>query len=179
MSTIAAIDRRCDEAAKATKSKPDAVFADVSRTRQADWRAFRDPQELKKGGHGGEPPDTQAFVWRFPDGVLHVQFFLTSESGDWAQFTNHCYRPDGTVARTADELNTFEAVAEDAGPGDEGITQLRVRHWSPAGKLLKKTSRVFDLQTQRPVKAQVMEEQEVLFLRVSALPFYRLLTSTP
>jgi hypothetical protein len=175
MPTVAAISRRCDAAEKATRGKPNRVFADVSdkvmpAKGQGTWREFPDPDALKGVTEEGAP-NTQALVWRFPDGVLYVVMFFQSGSGDWAQYADHCFRPDGTLARVTDTFNTFEAGDDDS----QGISRIRIKYFSPDGTMLQKKSRLLDLQTRKPVKRRYMDQDDVAYARVSDVPFFELL----
>ena len=180
-STVAEIDKRCSSAEKASHSKPDLVFADVSdqviaRKGQGKWREFRDPADLKGVTEEGAP-NTQAFVWRFPDGVLFVQMFFQSGSGDWAHFANHCFRTDGTLARVTDTLNTFNAGLLDEeieGDNDGGVSRVRIKYFSSDGTLLKKKSRLLDLKTRKPVKRSFMDQDDIAYRRISDVPFFDL-----
>jgi hypothetical protein len=179
--TVAEIDRRCAAAEKASRSKPDRVFADVSdqvmaRKGQGKWREFRDSADLKGVTEEGAP-NTQAFVWRFPDGVLFVQMFFQSGSGDWAHFADHCFRADGTLARVADTLNTFSAglLDEEFESGNEGgVSRVRIKYFSSDGTLLKKKSRLLDLKTRKPVKRSYMDQDDVAYQRISDVPFFEI-----
>jgi len=179
--TVAEIDRRCTSAEKASRSKPDRVFADVSdevmaRKGQGKWREFRDPADLKGVTEEGAP-NTQAFVWRFPDGVVFVQMFFQSGSGDWAHFADHCFRADGTLARVTDTLNTFNAGLLDGeidGGNDGGISRVRIKYFSSDGTFLKKKSRLLDLKTRKPVKRTYMDQDDIAYRRISDIPFFEL-----
>jgi hypothetical protein len=182
LTTVAAIDKRCNSAEKASRSKPDLVFADVSDQvmspkGQGSWREFRDAAALKGVTEEGAP-NTQAFVWRFPDGVLLVQMFFQSGSGDWAHYADHCFRADGTVARVTDTLNTFNAGLLDEefeGGNDGGVSRVRIKYFSCDGALLKKKSRLLDLQTRKPVKRSFMDQDDIAYRRISDVPFFDLL----
>jgi hypothetical protein len=173
--TLPEIDRRCDAAEKVGRSKPDRIFADVSeetgprKSRRGTWREFRDAAGLKGATPQG-PPNTQAFVWRYPDGVTYLQMVFQSRSGDWMRFADHCFRPDGTLARVRDALNSFEG-----GRSDSGISQVRIKYLSRDGQVLKMKARVVDLETGEPVKGHNRDGDDAAYLRLSDAPFFDLL----
>jgi hypothetical protein len=182
LDTIAGVDHRCRAAAGKTKTKPDRVFADTSEKRgsrsgEGSWREFPNPDALKGIGEDGAP-NTQAFVWRFADGVVFVQLFFQSGSGDWAHFADHCFRADGTLARVESTLNTFNAglLDEEFEKGNEGgVSRIRTKYFDRDGRLLRKTSRLLDLATKKPIRRSFMDQDDIIFKVMSALPFYRLL----
>jgi len=180
LSTVADIDKRCSSAARVSRFRPDLVFADVSDQvlapkGQGEWREFRDSADLKGATEEGAP-NTQAFVWRFPDGVLFVQMFFQSHSGDWAHYADHCFRADGSLARVTDTVNTFNAglLDEEFETGnDGGVSRVRIKYFSSDGTLLKKKSRLLDLETRKPVKRSFMDQDDVAYRRISDVPFLR------
>ena len=182
MATAAEMDKRCNSAEKASRSKPDLVFADVSDQvmapkGQGEWREFRDSADLKSATEEGAP-NTQALLWRFPDGVLFVQMFFHSHSGDWAHYADHCFRADGSLARVTETLNTFNAglLDEEFESGnDGGVSRVRIKYFSSDGTLLKKKSRLLDLKTRKPVKRSFMDQDDVAYRRISDVPFFDLL----
>src|SRR5580765_6456185 len=114
LATPAEIDRACNATEKhADKHKREAhIFADVSSHESHEegiWRSFPSAAALEHATPDG-PPYTQAFVSTTAAGMVFVEMFFTSRSGDWAHYSDLCYRPDGTLARAVDTLNTFNAV---------------------------------------------------------------------
>lgn len=182
LDTVVEIDRRCRAAEAKTTRKPDRVFADTSekvlpRSGEGSWREFPNPRALEGVGEDGAP-NTQAFVWRFADGVVLVQMFFQSGSGDWAHFADHCFRVDGTLARVQSTLNTFNAglLDEEFEKGNEGgVSRIRTKYFDRDGRLLRKTSRLLDLATKKPIRRSFMDQDDIIFKVMSALPFYRLL----
>jgi hypothetical protein len=176
LSSVAEIDRRCDaDAMRATRATPDWIFAKIwdEVGRKGTWHSFRAASELGEAtAHGA--PDTQAFVWRFPDGVSLVELFLTSQSGDWVHLAAQCFRADGTLARVTDTLNTFYAAGPD-GEDDGPVSRIRVRVFGSNGKALQKRSRLLDLRTRKPTRRSYMDQQDVAYLRLSDAPFFHLL----
>src|SRR5947208_2112547 len=124
LSTPAEIDKACDAAEmRADKHRKQArIFGDVApgeRDARPDWRRFPSAEALKDATPDG-PPNTQASVWPAVNGVLFMEMFFQSGSGDWAQFADMCYRPDGTLARAVDTFNTFDAGKDDS----EGVSRV-------------------------------------------------------
>jgi hypothetical protein len=182
LDTVAQIDRRCRAAEG--KTKPDRVFADTSdkvasRSTEGSWREFPNPRALHGIGEDGAP-NTQAFVWRFADGVVFVQLFFQSSSGDWAHFAGHCFRADVTLARVQSTLNTFNAGLLDKEieeGNDGGVSRIRTKYFDRDGRLLRKTSRLLDLATKKPIRRSFMDQEDIIFKRVTDLPFHGLLAS--
>jgi hypothetical protein len=156
------------------------IFADLSDDAappmkgQGKWRAFRDKAELKKVAAEGAA-NTQAFVWRAADRIIYVELFSTSDSGDWAQYSDHCFRADGSLARLTDTLNTFNAVSENESEDDNGVSRIRIRYFAPNSRQLAKKSRLLGLTTKRPIKSQYGDQPDVIFQHLADLPFAGLL----
>jgi hypothetical protein len=175
LSTVAEIDKRCDLAERVSQAKPDRVFADVSDDAssgkgQEKWREFRDPAGLKRAAATG-PLDTQVFVWRYPDGVLFVEMVFQSDSGDWMRFASHCFRADRTLARVTSTLNSFTGSEGEGG----GLSQVQVKHFSSDGTVLKKQSRLLDLETRKPAQRSLPpDSDEIVYRRFADVPFFAL-----
>jgi hypothetical protein len=180
LSTPAEIDKACDAAEKrvATHKQEPQIFGlvppeDGSSTAKGTWRSFSSREALERATPDG-PPDEQAFVSPAGAGVVFVELFSTSDSGDWARFADLCYRPDGTLARAVDTFNTFAA-----GDNDEGISRVHILQFDARGQMIRKRSRLLDLQTRKPVKRSFMDEKDRIFKRLSDLPFSDLLSQPP
>ena len=179
LSTSAGIDRACDAAEKsaAKHATVGRIFADVAPDEpgaQPIWRSFSSTKALEHA-IPDRTPHAQAKVWPAVAGVVFVEIFFTSDSGDWAQFADLCYRPDGTLARAIDTYNTFLAGNDDS----EGVSRVHTLHFDTGGKVVSKRSKLLDLQTHRPVKRSFMVDQEDrIFLHVTDLPFSALLSAS-
>src|SRR5262249_48714595 len=136
------------------------------------WRSFPSMKALEHATPDG-PPQTQASVWPPVGGVVFVSLFFTSGSGDWAQFTDLCYRPDGPLARAVDTLNT-----SNGGEDDRGVCRVHTLLFDGAGQIIRRRSKLLDLQTRKPVKGSFMDEKDRIFLRFADLPFSGLLSSS-
>ncbi|HMF42104.1 MAG TPA: hypothetical protein VKQ32_15630 [Polyangia bacterium] len=173
--TPAEIDKACDATERrAAKHKDHAwIFGEVADEPHAlaSWRTFSSTSALEHATPDG-PPESQAFVSSPAGGLVFVELFLTSPSGDWAQFADLCYRPDGTLARAVDTLNTFHGDDDD-GPG---VSRVHTTHFDVGGKIVSKRSKLLDLQTRKPVKRSFMDQKDRIFLRVKDLPFSDLLS---
>ena len=99
--------------------------------------------------------------------VVGVNCTFQSPSRDWVHFVMYYYRPDGTLAKIHARLNTFHG----------NITVIREKYYSDTGKLLKESTRFFDLETKRKRKpSNDFENEEVpLYMKTSDLPFKDLL----
>jgi hypothetical protein len=180
LATPAEIDKACNAAEKRAFAhlKDAAIFADVSeevrpKAGQGTWRRFASSKELKNATAGG-PPNTQASVWpAVGGGVLFIELFFQSDSGDWAQYADLCYRPDGSLARTADIFNTFDAGDDDR----DAVSRIHTLHFDGAGQAIRSRSKLLDLKTRKPVKRGFVDEKEMIFMHVADLPFSDLLVA--
>ena len=178
LATPAEIDRVCNAAEKRAEAHvTDArIFADVAPDEpdaRPMWRSFPSAKALEHAMLDGVP-NTQASVWPAIDGVVFVEVFFTSGSGDWAQFADLCYRPDGTLARAVDTYNTFLAGRDDS----EGVSRVHTLHFDLEGRIIRRRAKLLDLQTRKPVKRPFGNEKDRIFLRVKDLPFSDLLSSS-
>jgi hypothetical protein len=89
-------------------------------------------------------------------------------SGEKAHYVYQYFRADGTLAKAASQLNTFYG----------SMTVLRDFYFDRRGRLLRKTTRYRDLETQRPKKTAAPDfpDDEVRIYKTTArLPFAGLL----
>ena len=178
LATPAEIDRVCNATEKrAEKHVTDArIFADVAPDEPGArpmWRSFPSVKALEHAVPD-RVPGAQASVWPTDDGVVFVELFFTSDTGDWAQFADLCYRPDGSLARAVDTYNTFLAGKDDS----EGVRRVHTLHFDLAGRIIRRRAKLLDLQTQKPVKRAFGDEKDRIFLRVKDLPFSDLLSAS-
>jgi len=111
-------------------------------------------------------------VSKTPDEVVIVAAFFTSDSGDWANFIDYCYRPEGTLARTISTFNSFVA-----GNVPNGIRRERTRYFDTAGKVTASRASVSDIVTGNVLQIQIAGYDEPAYFTVERLPFYPLLRS--
>jgi hypothetical protein len=174
--TPASIDAFCDPLAKHAQQKENvpAIFADVSDP-QADktehWLRIKDKDELDRRAKANGLY-TQAFVWRQEHGTF-VSMFFTSPSGDWGEYVDHCFRQNGSLARTEATLNTFNAYRDD--DPDAPVSRIRTRYFDSAGRQIRSRKRVIDIKTRKPLKATFQDDEETFFKSVGKLPFAGLL----
>ncbi|MBA3634371.1 MAG: hypothetical protein H0W58_16415 [Acidobacteria bacterium] len=151
---------------------PQLVFADVSQNDKPKWRKFASEKSLEKFRENTETY-TIAYNWQKNGRIVMSNFTLFSGSGDWVQYVYHYFREDGTLAKAESELRTFHGnliVSQDF-------------YFDKKGKLLKKTLKYLDLQTQKPTKpidefvdahADFLKQTDY-FKKTSKLPFAHLL----
>jgi hypothetical protein len=174
--TPASIDGLCDpltKYAQRSKNVP-AIFADVSdpqTDKKARWLRVKDKDELDRRAKNAGLY-TQAFVWRQERGTF-VSIFFTSPSGDWGEYVDHCFRQDGSLARSEATLNTFNAYREDE--PDAPVSRIRTRYFDSAGRLIRSRKRVVDIKTRKPLKVAFDDQEETIFRSVEKLPFAGLL----
>ncbi len=169
------VDQACDSAEKYADGHESEgnIVADVSgavlpRKGKGLWKVFKSPKDLEGAGEDGAP-NSQARVWFVPGGVMFVDAFFQSDSGDWAHFVDYCYRPDGTLARTISTYNTFLSGDED------GISRVRTRHYDLNGNVIDSKQKVLNLKTKKPSrKAKFSDSREPMFFKREDLPFWEL-----
>ena len=157
----------------ANKKNRKIVVADVAgqSNGKPKWRRFASENELEKFRENSETY-TIAFNWKRGGRVVASNFTLFSESGDWAQYVDHYFRPDGTAALIKSELRTFY--------GDYIV--IDIQYFDTRGRLIRKRSKYLDLVTNKPKKPTDEMRNEnsgffrgTIYKRVSKLPFARLL----
>jgi hypothetical protein len=171
---IDAYSKTVDAFVKKYKS-PHLVFADVSdyeTNSKPKWKKFASEKALEKFRETTETYSI-AYNWQKNGKITKSNFTLFSPSGDWAQYVYHYFREDGTLAKAESEMRTFN--------GD--LIVIQDFYFDAKGKLLKKTVKYLDLQTEKPIKptkeflennAGFVDDVEY-FKRTSKLPFASLL----
>jgi len=123
---------------------PHLIFADISDYNddsKTKWRKFASEKALEKFRDQTETY-TIAYNWLQRGKIVKSNFTLFSPSGDWANYVYHHFREDGSLAKVESEMRTFN--------GDLIIIQNF--YFDRQGRLLKKTVKYLDLQTQKPIK---------------------------
>ncbi len=152
------------------RKAPDLIIADVSdyETDVPKWQIFKTEKELETFRETTEAY-TIANNWRTNGKIVSSLFTMFSPSGDWAQYVNHYFRPDGSAAKVTTEMRTFN--------GEYII--IRNLYFDAKGKVLKRTSKYLDLATKKPKKptAEMLDENSEFYnaeyyKKVTALPFY-------
>lgn len=130
-SLLAEVDKR---------TEPDLVTADTAdpESDKPDWKRFASTDALDKAREESETY-TIAYSWKMDGKIAVSNFTYFSESGDWAQYVYHFFRPDGTLARVDGELRTFM---------DDCIIRQSF-YFKPDGRRIKKTLAYFDLITDK------------------------------
>lgn len=122
---------------------PQLIFADTSdynENSKPKWRKFASEKTLEKFRETTETYSI-AYNWRKNGKIIKSNFTLFSPSGDWANYVYHYFREDGTLAQAESEMRTFN--------GD--LIIIQDFYYDRKGKLLKKTIKYLDLQTQKPI----------------------------
>lgn len=174
-SMFAKIDGLCERAREFGKKheKSKRIFADVSegerpRQNEGTWREFSSMVDLQKiSSADGGVPNTQARVWKTKEGVTFVEAFFQSDSGDWGEVVDYCYRPDESLARIEVTSNNFAAG---------GIRSLEIRYFDNTGKAMKTQRQVFDMETGKSISLQkFLAPSTPSYANVKALPFFMLM----
>lgn len=124
--------------------RPHLIFADISdynENNKPKWRKFASVKTLEKFRESSETY-TIAYNWLQRGKIVKSNFTLFSPSGDWANYVYHDFRPDGTLAHVESEMRTFN--------GD--LIIIQDFYFDRRGRLLKKTVKYRDLETQKPIK---------------------------
>jgi len=156
--------------------KPQLIFADTSDYNEGSrpkWRRFASENALEKFRTKTETYSI-AYNWLQKGKLVRSNFTLFSPSGDWAHYVYYSFRADGSLAKAESEMRTFN--------GD--LIIIQDFYFDRQGRLLKKTIKYQDLQTQKPIKPtkEFLENNgdfsgDVEFYKkTSKLPFAKLLT---
>ena len=148
--------------------RPDLVVADTADydVEKPDWRTFKSIKELDKFRENQETYSI-AYNWRSKGKLAASNFTLFSPSGDWTQYVEHYFRPDGSAALIKAELRTFM---------DDCVIKQKY-YVGAKGKILKKKVAYFDLKTnkrkRRCLGADALKFDD--YSTVAKLPFASLL----
>lgn len=147
------------------EGQPHMVIADAAyyeKTNKPVWKVFMTEADFEAAREKKDFYDI-AYLWYDKGVPVAANFTYSSESGDWAQYVNYIFRPDGTVAHVKRELRTFM--------GD--LIVERNYHISENGKILKETKSFRDLMTDKPVAEpkDFMDMDIDLYKKVGDLPF--------
>jgi hypothetical protein len=164
------IDSPCDAAKSlddAHKLKP-RVFGDVSENvlpkandGRGTWRAFKSDDDLKAYAQKESAPNTQAWIWNAPDGTTFAQLYFASDSGDWADDVDYCFRADGSLARVVAALVNVT----------EGTNGRRDLYYGRDGGVLAKRERSFDERTKKKLPKEHTGNVVLIYPTVASLPF--------
>jgi hypothetical protein len=167
---VKSIDARCKAAAKledARKQKP-RVFADLSEAvlpkaneNTGTWRSFETSEELKAYTRKANVPNTQASIWSAPDGTTIADMYFQSDTGDWSDDVEYCFRADGTLARLTAALSNYAADVEGT----------RVTHFDGGGGVLLTRAKAFALETRKRLPTTDGLDDPPLYPTVASLPF--------
>jgi TonB family protein len=140
---VTKIDERCALAAKLddrhkTGLRVLADLSDAVRPETNDgrgkWVHFASAADLKRYARKNSAPNTQARTWSARDGTFIASLYFQSDSGDWSDYVDYCFRDDGTLARS-------EAIVVNISDGIEG---QRAVHYAADGRVLLSTVRSLD-----------------------------------
>ena len=142
-SSVRSIDSYVKRVERAAKSPSKLIIADTA-DYQADrpnWRKFTSEASLEKFRESADT-FTMAFCWKIGGKIAAVKIANFTPSGDWARYTDHYFRTDGSLARVDSEMRTFD--------GDYIIEQSL--YFNAAGRRIRRTVRYYDLRTKKPKK---------------------------
>lgn len=165
----------CQAAKKQTlaRSKLARVFALMQKGESPDspdenWVEFPNASTLNKMAMM-RPIYDMATAWTLPSGVLFISMVTTSSTADWYDYTDYCYRPNGTLAWMESELRTLPRG---------GARRIRTWVFSLDGKITSQTTRELNLATGKPLhNSSYIDRKEPVFLTPMHLPFTDLLAT--
>ena len=130
------------------------TFAEASYQEHSIWN------EVEGRPDAGE---TVAVVYVDRETTIAAFFEIQSESGDWVLFADYYFRPNRSLAKRHERLNTFYGNA----------SVIREAYFGCHGEDFGGTTRHLDLSTQRPKAPdpEFIDEPAPLYKRVEDLPF--------
>jgi hypothetical protein len=169
------------EGACAASSRSETRFfvetsgAVLPKARQGTWHELQSESELRALSESDHPPNTEAVV-RTTRAGTSVSMYFQDASLSWAHVVDYCFRPAGPLARLRGTFNSYTAAS-----GGAGIRRRRTIEYDAKGAVLRSKTNVFDLETDRPLRApQFLDEEDPFYPTLRALPFATdLLPSAP
>ena len=164
------IDAQCKVAVKLEDARRERsrFFADVSSAvlpaandGRGQWRELETRDALKALTQTGSTPNTQASLWSAPDGTTIAEMYFQSDSGDWSQDVDYCFRADGTLARLTGALSNYASDAE----GERTI------HFDAHGAVLSTTGKAHSVESHKPLPTLDGLDTPPVYPTVASLPF--------
>ena len=128
------------------------------------WREFQS-EDKRQNADTGENLNENATVWLRTGKVVGANFTFQSPSRDWAHFVMYYFREDGGLSKLESRLNTFYG----------NVSVIREMSYNSKGKLLRNSTKCFDLYSQKPKRCTNTSVSIPVFRSVRNLPFYKLL----
>lgn len=143
----------------------------LPKPRQGDWRELGNEAERKTLADGAQPPNTEAVV-RETHAATLVSMYFQDKSGAWSHVVDYCFRSGGSLARLKGTFNSLVAGVA----GHAGVRRRRTTTFDAAGAVVKTESRVFDIDSDRPLgDVAFLDEADPVYPALRALPFWELL----
>jgi hypothetical protein len=164
------IDAQCKAAAQLDDARRERsrFFADVSSAflpaandGRGQWRELKTRDELKALTQTGSTPNTQASLWSAPDGTTIAEMYFQSDSGDWSQDVDYCFRADGTLARLTGALSNYATDAE----GERTI------HYDAHGAVLATTGKARSVESHKPLPTLDGLDTPPVYPTIESLPY--------
>ncbi len=164
------IDAQCKAAARIDDAHKVRfrMFADVSdavlpaaNDGSGSWRPVTKHDDSKATSPTGNAPNTFGSLWSAPDGTTIAEVYFQSETGDWSQDVEYCFRADGTLARLAAALSNYAADIEGA----------RAIHYDANGAVLVKAGKARALESHKALPTLDNLDTPPIYLTVASLPF--------
>lgn len=133
------------------------------------WREFPSVAALQKATRSDElRAFTQMKYWAVPEGFSYVDTFFTSDSGDWSNLAEYCFRADGSLAREEATNNNISM----------GIRSWRVRYFDEAGRTIKTQRQVYKIDNDKPIAMSNFQAPDnPLYKQLRRVPFYRFINN--
>jgi TonB family protein len=126
------------------------------------WISFESPAAMQSYAKRNEAPNTQAQIWRTPDGMTVALMYFQSDSGDWSHDVDYCFRADGTLAR-------LRAVMANA---SENTIGERITYYATDGHEVFATAKLHDGKG-KPIRDLAGLDSPRVYPTVDSLPFNR------
>jgi hypothetical protein len=164
------IDAQCKAAARIDGAHKVRfrMFADVSdavlpaaNDGTGSWRAVTEHDDPKATSPTGNTPNTVASLWSAPDGTTIAEVYFRSDTGDWSQDVEYCFRADGTLARLAGALSNYAA----------DVDGERTMHFDARGAVLSTAGKARSLETHKALPTLDGLATPPVYPTVVSLPF--------
>jgi hypothetical protein len=131
------------------------TFAETYSQQGSTWREV-------KPRNGSRGATATVYIAR---GLPAAAFFtIQTLSGDWVLYADYYFRPDGSLAKTHERLNSFHS----------GTSAIRDAYFGCYGEAQGDATRHLDLKTRKPKQpdTELADVRAPLFMRVQSLPFF-------
>lgn len=150
----ARIDRFAAQIDAKLKQLKVRTFVEASSEQNGGWHEATSPSEVE---------GTVASVYFENDVPVAAFFTIQTESGDWVLYASYYFRPNGTLAKRHEQLNTFNGNAR----------VLRDTYLGCRGEVYRGATQHQNLESRKAKRPEpgFIDERAPLFRHVQKLPF--------